>query len=787
MRPQSEVLRLVLFILPLLLIHPNPIFSLSPPFSCDASNPSTKGFPFCNATLSTSQRVEDLIARLSLEEKISQLGDKAPPIPRLGVPGYKWWSESLHGVSDQGKGIHYNDSIKRGTSFPQVILTAASFNPLLWYRIGEAIGTEARALYNAGQAEGLTFWAPNINIFRDPRWGRGQETPGEDPMVASKYAISFVRGLQGDSFDGKGRVELKVSACCKHFTAYDLDRWKGVDRYSFDAVVSLQDLEDTYQPPFKSCVEQGRVSGIMCSYNQINGVPNCANYNLLSETARRLWRFNGYITSDCDAVSIMYTNQKYAKTPEDAVAYSLKAGMDVNCGDYVQKYAYSAYKQGKLLEDDINRALRNLFAIRMRLRLFDGSPKHLLYGSIAAKQVCSIFHQNLAHEAAKDGIVLLKNWRNSLPLSKSKVTSLGVIGPNANNAEILIGNYNGPPCNLKSPLQVLQSYVKDTRYISGCDTALCNTSHINEAVQLASSVDYIIMFMGLDQTVEREDFDREDLVLPGMQQSLVSSVARAAKRPVILVLLSGGAVDVSFAKDDEKKIGGILWGGYPGQAGGLAIAEVIFGEHNPGGRLPVTWYPQQFTKVSMTDMRMRSVPSSDYPGRTYRFYTGEQVYEFGYGLSYSTFTYKFNPLTQRTIFLKKEGKSLIPNRYTRDTNYDISILRKEDCDKLEFSAVVEVENHGPMDGKHTVLLFLRRRHYEDGWPRKQLIGFESVGLKAGGKLNQGEACQTVIGFEKISLNAGEESQVEFVLSPCEHFSHAMEDGRKQSSPAPGKT
>ncbi|KAG0469642.1 hypothetical protein HPP92_016342 [Vanilla planifolia] len=552
-----------------------------------------------------------------------------------------------------GKGIHYNDSIKRARAFLKSFSRRLPSTPCSGTAL--AIGTEARALYNAGQAEGLTFWAPNINIFRDPRWGRGQETPGEDPMVASKYAISFVRGLQGDSFDGKGRVELKVSACCKHFTAYDLDRWKGVDRYSFDAVVSLQDLEDTYQPPFKSCVEQGRVSGIMCSYNQINGVPNCANYNLLSETARRLWRFNGYITSDCDAVSIMYTNQKYAKTPEDAVAYSLKAGWH-----------------------------------------------------------CSS-----------------ENWRNSLPLSKSKVTSLGVIGPNANNAEILIGNYNGPPCNLKSPLQVLQSYVKDTRYISGCDTALCNTSHINEAVQLASSVDYIIMFMGLDQTVEREDFDREDLVLPGMQQSLVSSVARAAKRPVILVLLSGGAVDVSFAKDDEK-IGGILWGGYPGQAGGLAIAEVIFGEHNPGGRLPVTWYPQQFTKVSMTDMRMRSVPSSDYPGRTYRFYTGEQDH-----------------------LPQKEGKSLIPNRYTRGTNYDISILGKEDCDKLEFSAVVEVENHGPMDGKHTVLLFLRRRHYEDGWPRKQLIGFESVGLKAGGK-----------------------AQVVFVLNACEHLLHIEKDGMK---------
>ncbi|PKA58069.1 putative beta-D-xylosidase 7 [Apostasia shenzhenica] len=293
MKAPKEVLLLSHFI-PLLLLLPHSVLSSDPPFSCDSSNTSTKIYRFCNTLLPIRQRVEDLITHLSLEEKISQLGDRAPPIPRLGIPGYKWWSESLHGVSDQGRGIHYNGSIPTATSFPQIILTAASFDTFLWYRIGEAIGTEARAIYNNGQAEGLTFWAPNINIFRDPRWGRGQETPGEDPMMAGKYAISYVRGLQGDSFRGKGtKGSLKASACCKHFTAYDLDRWKGVDRYSFNAEVSVQDLEDTYQPPFKSCVEQGHASGIMCSYNQLNGVPTCADYNLLTKTARGLWGFDG--------------------------------------------------------------------------------------------------------------------------------------------------------------------------------------------------------------------------------------------------------------------------------------------------------------------------------------------------------------------------------------------------------------------------------------------------------------------------------------------------------------
>lgn len=256
-------------------------------------------------------------------------------------------------------------------------------------------------------------------------------------------------------------------------------------------------------------------------------------------------------------------------------------GMDLNCGDYVQKYAYSAIKQGKISENDINRGLQNLFTIRMRLGLFNGIPKHQLYGNIASKQACSGAHQNLALEAARDGIVLLKNLKQILPLSKSKVSSLGVIGPNANRASILLGNYYGPPCKSNTPLKVLQNYVKHTKFVAGCDTVICSTSYIDEAVKLASSVDYVILFMGLDQTVEREDLDREDLVLPGMQKLLITSVARVAKRPVILVLLCGGPVDVSFVKDDEN-IGAVLWGGYPGEAGGLAIAEVIFGEHNPG-------------------------------------------------------------------------------------------------------------------------------------------------------------------------------------------------------------
>ncbi|OAY79172.1 putative beta-D-xylosidase 7 [Ananas comosus] len=742
-------------VLLLLVLAPALVFSSEPPFSCDGgSAPPSESFAFCEAKAPIRARVDGLIAQLSLAEKISQLGDVSPPIPRLGVPGYKWWSESLHGVSGAGRGILFDAGpVRSATSFPQVILTAASFNPLLWYRIGQAIGIEARAIYNAGQAEGLTFWSPNINIFRDPRWGRGQETPGEDPVTTGRYAVSYVRGLQGDTFRGGRLSRLKASACCKHFTAYDMDNWKGNTRYVFNAQVSAQDLADTYQPPFQSCIEEGRASGIMCSYNRVNGVPNCADYNFLSKTARGQWRFLGYITSDCDAVSIIHDAQGYAKAPEDAVADVLKAGMDVNCGGYVQKYAASAIQQGKISEADINRALHNLFSVRMRLGLFDGNPRYKLYGDIGPNQVCTQEHQNLALEAAQDGIVLLKNTANLLPLYKSRITSLGVIGPNANNAGKLLGNYAGPPCKSITPLQALQNYVRDTRFLPGCDSAACGWSQINEAVQLASSVDYVIMFMGLDEDQEKEELDRVDLVLPGMQQSLIESVARAARRPVILVLLCGGPVDVTFAKFNPK-IGGIFWAGYPGEAGGIAIAQTIFGEHNPGGKLPVTWYPQDFTRIPMTDMRMRADLASGYPGRTYRFYRGQTVYKFGYGLSYSHYSRRFHPRTSNTIYMNNTI-SLRSINESNTLSYDIEEMSSEACEKLKFPTVVTVKNHGPMDGKHPVLLFLRWPNALHGRPLKQLIGFESVNLKA-----------------------GESAHVEFVVSPCAHFSRAREDGRK---------
>ncbi|KAJ9146411.1 hypothetical protein P3X46_028681 [Hevea brasiliensis] len=729
--------------------------STQPPFSCDPSNPSTSSYLFCKTTLPISQRARDLVSRLTLGEKISQLVSSAPPIPRLGIPAYEWWSEALHGVANVGRGIHFEGTIRSATSFPQVILTAASFDAYQWYRIGQVIGREARAVYNAGQATGMTFWAPNINIFRDPRWGRGQETPGEDPLVTGKYAVSYVRGVQGDSFQGgKLKGHLQASACCKHFTAYDLDNWKGVNRFVFDARVTVQDLADTYQPPFQSCVQQGKASGIMCAYNRVNGIPSCADFNLLSRTARGQWDFHGYITSDCDAVSIIYDDQGYAKSPEDAVVDVLKAGMDVNCGSYLQKHTKAAVEQKKLPESEIDRALHNLFSVRMRLGLFNGNPAEQPFSNIGPDQVCSQEHQILALEAARNGIVLLKNSARLLPLTKSRTMSLAVIGPNANSAQTFLGNYAGPPCKSVTLLQALQDYIKNTIYHPGCDTVQCSSASIDKAVDIAKGADHVVLVMGLDQTQEREELDRVDLVLPGKQQDLIINVAKSAKNPIILVLLSGGPVDVSFAKNDNN-IGSILWAGYPGEAGGIALAEIIFGDHNPGGRLPMTWYPQEFVKVPMTDMRMRPDSSSGYPGRTYRFYKGQNVFEFGYGLSYSKYSYELKSVTRNKFYLNQSSTVHVIDNSDSVRSTLVSELGTEFCKESEFSVRVGVENQGEMSGKHPVLLFVRQPRHGNGRPRKQLIGFKSV-----------------------ILSAGERAEIEFELSPCEHFSRVNEVGLK---------
>ncbi|KAJ8530847.1 hypothetical protein K7X08_023728 [Anisodus acutangulus] len=392
--------------------------------------------------------------------------------------------------------------------------------------------------------------------------------------------------------------------------------------------------------PSRVVWNKGKVNSIMCAYNLVNGIPNCANFDLLTTTARGKWGLQGYIVSDCDAVSIMHNEQGFSKEPEDAVVASLKAE--------IHKIST---REAKVQESDIDRALHNLFSIRMRLGLFNGDPRKLEYGDISTAEVCSQKHRALSLEAARNGIVLLKNSEMLLPLSKIKTTSLAVIGPNANDSHVLLGNYAGYPCESVTLLQGLQGYVENTMYHPGCNFVNCTSAAIDDAVDIAEKADYVVLLMGLDQTVEREELDRTELGLPGMQESLVTAIAQAASKPVILVLMCGGPVDVSFAKDN-KNIRGILWVGYPGESGAAALAEIIFGEHNPGVKLPVTSYPKEFNEIPITDMRMRPISSAGYPGRTCRFYNGTKVYDFGYGLSYTSYSYMFASVNQDKLHFK---------------------------------------------------------------------------------------------------------------------------------------
>ncbi|PIA44186.1 hypothetical protein AQUCO_01700063v1 [Aquilegia coerulea] len=549
-------------------------------YACDKRTSKTSEFPFCNTSLPYDVRVKDLVGRLTLQEKVQQLVNKATGVSRLGVPGYEWWSEALHGVSNTGPGVIFNATVPGATSFPAVILSAATFNMSLWYEMGRVVSTEARAMYNVGQA-GLTYWSPNVNVFRDPRWGRGQETPGEDPLVVSRYAVNYVRGLQEMEKDGNSSSDkLKVSSCCKHYTAYDVDNWKGIDRFHFDAKVTLQDMEDTYQSPFKSCVVEGHVSSVMCSYNRVNGVPTCADADLLKGVVRGQWGLDGYIVSDCDSVEVFYNSIHYTATPEDAVAVALKAGLDMNCGTYLGKYTENSVKLGTVEESVVDQALTNNYIVLMRLGYFDGDQTQHPFGKLGPADVCTDGNQKLALEAAKQGIVLLEN-NGTLPLSPNTTKTIAVIGPNANASQVMLSNYAGIPCGYITPLQGLKKYASVT-YQPGCANVSCSDeSLIDSAAKAASTADATILIVGLDQSIEAEGLDRVNLTLPGLQEKLVMQVANATPGPTILVIMSAGPVDVSFAKN-VSKIVGILWVGYPGQSGGEAIAQVIFGHYNPG-------------------------------------------------------------------------------------------------------------------------------------------------------------------------------------------------------------
>ncbi|GAB4828639.1 hypothetical protein Ancab_018304 [Ancistrocladus abbreviatus] len=690
-------------------------------------------YAFCDKKLPYHVRAKSLVDQMTLWEKTQQIGSWAAGVPRLGIPPYIWWNEGLHGIASS-PGVNFNGPIPNATSFPTVILMAAAFNESLWKSVGEAVSTEGRAIYNSGQA-GLTFWAPNINIIRDPRWGRSMETPGEDPFTVGRYAVNFVRGMQ--DIEGTHHVKdlnsrpLKVSACCKHWAAYDLDVWNGVDRYSFNALVKEQDLIESFSPPFEMCIKEGDASGLMCSYNRVNGIPSCANPKLLNETIRGEWDLHGCIVSDCYAIRKIVTDHKFlGDTPEDAVAQTLKAGTNVDCGYFLPQYAANATVNGKVREGDIDKALNILYLVLMRVGYFDGNPA---FDKLGKKDVCTDEHTELALEAARQGIVLLKNENQTLPLNAANFKNVTLAGPHANATVAMLGNYAGIPCCYRTPVDGFSSYT-NVNYEMGCaDVACKNNTFIFHAMEAAKVADATIIVVGLDVTVEAEEKDRTDLLLPGYQTQLVNRAAELAKGPVILIVMCGGAVDISFAKDNSN-IKAILWAGYPGEQGGQALADIVFGIYNPGGRLPATWYKADYVnKLPMTSMQLRPDESLSYPGRTYRFFEGTTVFPFAFGLSYTRFSYQLRSAKHSlTIKLPKyvQCHNLIYKSNTHRRACPGILISDMPCDKnLEFK--VEVRNVGKMLGDEVIMVYSKAPVGIVGTPIKQVIGFQRVKLAPG--------------------------------------------------------
>lgn len=569
------------------------------------------------------KKAKELVAQMTLEEKSSQLKYDAPPINRLGVPAYNWWNEALHGVARAGT----------ATSFPQAIGMAAMFDDEMMKKIADAIATEGRAKYNAYSGKGdrdiykgLTFWSPNVNIFRDPRWGRGHETYGEDPYLTSRLGVAFVEGLQGD------KEVMKTAACAKHYAVHS-----GPEalRHEFNAVASKKDMGETYLPAFEALVKEAEVESVMGAYNRTNGEPCCGSNTLIRDILRDQWGFQGHFVSDCWAIKDFHENHRITQDAKESAAMALKAGCDVNCGN-TYLHILKAYQAGLVTEEDITQAAERLFTTRFLLGLFDGSE----YDDIPYEVVECKEHIQLARDAARKSAVLLKN-NGVLPLKKSEINTIGVIGPNADSRVALIGNYHGTASRYITVLEGIQDEAgDDIRVLYSEGSGLWNRKveglawdqdRISEAQIVAEHSDVVILAVGLDETLEGEEMDqgnhvgsgdKEDLKLPAVQMELIEKVLEIGK-PTIVVLLAGSAIDLSCA---DEHADAILQAWYPGAGGGEAIADLLFGKISPSGKLPVTFYRDLEHMPGFEDYSMEN--------RTYRYMEEEALYPFGYGLTY---------------------------------------------------------------------------------------------------------------------------------------------------------
>lgn len=635
-------------------------------------------------------KAHELVGKMTLEEKASQLRFDAPAIDRLDIPAYNWWNEALHGVARAGV----------ATVFPQAIAMAAMFDDEKMKEIGDIISTEGRAKYNEYSKQGdrdiykgLTFWSPNVNIFRDPRWGRGHETFGEDPYLTSRLGVKFVEGLQGD-----GEV-MKTAACAKHFAVHsgpeDL-------RHVFNAVATKKDMYETYLPAFEALVKEAKVESVMGAYNRTNGEPCCGSQTLLVDILRKQWGFEGHVVSDCWAIQDFHENHKVTSGPEESAAMALEAGCDCNCGCTYQ-HIMSGVKNGLISEEEITTSCERLFTTRYLLGMFDGSE----YDDIPYEVVECKEHVDVALDVARTSAVLLKN-DGILPLKKDELKTIGVVGPNANSRVPLFGNYYGTASRYITVLEGIQDELGDDirvlysegshLYKDRVESLAWADDRISEAVTVANHSDVTIVVVGLDETLEGEELDQSngvgsgdkaDLLLPEPQRKLLEAIAGTGK-PFVVVLMAGSAIDLSFA---EEHAGAILQAWYPGARGGKAVADILFGNCSPSGKLPVTFYRNTENLPEFTDYSMK--------GRTYRYMEDDALYPFGYGLTYGRAAVEAAALTN------------IPSA---DSDIEISAT---------------VKNAGDTDIEEVVQVYIKDMDSPLAVRNYSLCGFKRIALKAG--------------------------------------------------------
>ncbi len=640
------------------------------------------------------ERAAALVAKMTLEEKVSQTLYNAPAIERLGISAYNWWNEALHGVARAGT----------ATVFPQAIGVAASFDEELVGKMAEVIATEARAKYNVQKKaedrdiyKGLTFWSPNVNIFRDPRWGRGQETYGEDPYLSGRLGVRFVKGLQEEK-----EGFIKAAACAKHFAVHSGPEKQ---RHSFDARVSRQDLYETYLPAFKACVQEAGVEAVMGAYNRTNGEPCCGSRTLLIDILRKEWGFEGHVVSDCWAINDFHAHHKITKTPLESAAMAMNNGCDVNCGCMFPNLR-DAVKGGYVEEARLDEAVTNLMECRMKLGMFEEEGT-VPFDVIGYEQVDTAENKSLNLEISRKSLVLLKNQDNLLPLELTGIKSIGVIGPNADSRKALVGNYEGTASRYVTVLEGIEDYVGERArvyYSEGCHLYQDRTSNLaqendrmSEVKAVCSVSDVIVAVLGLDSSVEGEEGDtgnefasgdKLDLKFPGLQSEILRAAYESGK-PVILVSMTGSAMELDW---EDSHIPAIIQAWYPGAAGGRAVAELIFGAYSPEGKLPVTFYRTTQELPDFTDYAMKD--------RTYRYMKQEALYPFGFGLSYTSFEMK--------------GTEADSDRVTA---------------KGEVTIRTSIKNTGVMESGETIQVYVKA--LREGTPNAQLKGLKKVHLQPG--------------------------------------------------------